>query len=122
MGIRLRRPEAFTDWSGRAGLVTIVTEVVAVLSDEELRALVERELADDIERRLRAGASRDEVVTALVEEGFLVETAGVYVDGVIAPTRPRRSRWRAVLAYLTGAHPGAFPNDPGGSGSLHLRG
>jgi hypothetical protein len=93
-----------------------------MLSDEELRALVERELTDQIERRLRDGASRDQVVASLVEDGFVRETARAYVDGVIARTEPRRSRWRAVLALLGRGAAGTYPNDPGGSGSLHLRG
>lgn len=65
-----------------------------MLSDEELRDLVERELRDDIERSMREGASHDQVVASLVEEGFVPETARAYVDAFgVAGEPPRSHPW-----------------------------
>jgi hypothetical protein len=69
-----------------------------MLSDRELRELVEEHLKEEIAAKLQDGASRAEVVAALVEEGFDHGPAETYVDGVIR---------------------GAFPKRPDGTGTVH---
>jgi hypothetical protein len=71
-----------------------------VLSDEELRELVERELREDIEHRIRDGATRDQIVASLVEEGFVAETARAYVRSLAGACEPPRSRRWLLLSAI----------------------
>ena len=54
-----------------------------MLSDRELRELVEDHLKEEIAAKLRGGASRAQVVAALVEEDFAQGPAQMLVDAVI---------------------------------------
>ena len=88
MGIGPRQREASAVWSEREGAVTIAAEVIAMLSDRELRDLVGEHVKEEIAAKLREGASRAQVVAALVEEGFAQRPAETYVDAVIeGPSR-----------------------------------
>ena len=75
-------------WSERDDAATIATEVIAMLSDRELRELVEEHLKEEIAARFHEGATRAQVVAALVEEGFAQGPAEAFVDAVIGdPSR-----------------------------------
>ena len=98
MGIGSLQLGPSTVWSERDRTTTIAMEVIAMLSDRELRELVEEHLKEEIAAKLHDGASRAQVVAALVEEGFAQGPAESYVDAVIR---------------------GPFPKHPGGTETVH---
>jgi hypothetical protein len=91
VGIGRRQLGPSTVWSERDRRPTIAVEVIAMLSDRELRELVEEHLKEEIAAKLHDGASRAQVVAALVEEGFVPRSAERFVDAVMRalPEAPR---------------------------------
>ena len=90
MGIGSLQLRPSTVWSERDRAHTIAVEVIAMLSDRELRELVEEHLKEEIAAKLHEGASRAQVVAALVEEGFAQEPAETFVDAVMREPFPKR--------------------------------
>ncbi|HET9248781.1 MAG TPA: hypothetical protein VFP13_02410 [Actinomycetota bacterium] len=90
MGIGSRQREASAVWSERGRAPTIAVEVIAMLSDRELRELVVEHLKEEIAAKLHEGASRAQVVAALVEEGFARVPAETFVDAVMRGPFPKR--------------------------------
>jgi hypothetical protein len=84
--------------------------VSATPSDDEIRRRLERQVMDQVLDRLNRGASRGEVIDALVADGFGRATAGAYVDRVLSPEGPearavaRRGpgRWTMLFGWGRG--------------------
>ncbi len=83
----------------------------ATPSDEEIRRWLERQVMDQVLDRLTHGASRGEVIDALVADGFARATAEAYVDRVLrshegreahAVVRRRPGRWTALFGWGRG--------------------
>ena len=83
----------------------------ATPSDDEIRRRLERQVMDQVLDRLNRGASRGEVIDALVADGFARATAEAYVDRVLqspegceAPAVARRGpgRWTTLFGWGRG--------------------
>jgi cytochrome c-type biogenesis protein CcmH/NrfF len=85
--------------------------VSATPSDEEIRRRLERQVMEQVLDSLARGASRGEVIDALVADGFAHAKAEAYVDRVLQRpecrdarrvTRRGPGRWTALFGWGRG--------------------